>query len=65
MLGVTRRPSFVTSSLSHFSQTLLCATERSRCTRSFSAAAPAASAGPLTLKGPRVRFSASITEAGP
>jgi hypothetical protein len=52
------------SSVSHGSQRALCARETSKCAVSSIEAMPASIAGVLTLKGPRMRLTASTTGAG-
>src|SRR6266481_6090145 len=65
MLGVTSNPSLLISTSSHARHFSLCARDVSRCALSCSAAMPAAIAGALTLNGPRMRWMASTTCAGP
>ncbi len=63
-LGQGCRESAARRSLSQASQRALCRRERSTCSRSPSAATPAACAAWLTLNGPRTRFSTSATAGG-
>ena len=64
-LGVTSTPSSAIASASHGSQRELCAIAPSIWATSSRLATPAAFAAPLRLNGPRTRFNASRTCAGP
>src|SRR6266581_3947470 len=64
-LGVTLRPSFVTSSVSQLRHFSVCAFDIWTCAVSSIAAAAASIAGVETLKGPRMRLTASTIWAGP
>ena len=61
----TSRPSAMSFSRVHSRQVALWARALAMKATSSSAATPAASAGAETLNGPRIRLSASITDAGP
>ncbi len=63
-LSVTPKPTPRSSLVSQSRQTSLVTAQCSAYSTSRIAASPAASAGAVTLKGPRTRFSTSITCSG-
>ena len=64
-LGVTLKPSFVTSSVSQLRHFSVCAFDIWICAVSSIAATAASIAGVETLNGPRMRLTASTILAGP